>query len=100
MGKRITLTRKGFRKWLEGKRGYVWVGQPCCFDSCPIAVYLHDKGMERPWVGTFKYGSDVQTKTPMPKWAGRFVERIDHSGKVNITARQALAVLDGKEAKA
>ena len=96
--KRITLTRKGFREWLEGKPGKVRVGWADHSRCCPIANYLHDLGMEIPEVtGTF--GPRWGSRKPLPKWTIQFISKIDRAPAMSqVTARQALAVLDGKEA--
>ena len=94
--KRITLTRKGFREWLEGKPGKEWTGWSNNPNHCPIATYLRYMGMDNPDVGARRFGpSSKQT----PWWARQFIFTIDKRGG-EITARQALAVLDGKEAGA
>ena len=93
MTKRITLTRKGFRSWLEGKPGDEVVGMSCHPGRCPVAAYLCYMGMDDPDVGARRFGpSNKRT----PRWAYLFILTID-KGCFNITARQALAVLDAKE---
>ena len=104
MTKRIRLTKKGFRGWLAGKPGGAVVGKAHAVRACPLAQYLRHKGMDTPDLSTVSFGPAAaywRERTPMPQWASFFIPRID-SGRFcgqPITASQALAVLDGKEAK-
>lgn len=111
MTKRITLTRKGFREWLEGKPGEEVVGYGCQPHNCPLARHLRDLGMKEPSVGVsnitalggavYEYAALNKISTPAPAWAQRLLNGLDKFGSsAPITARQALAVLDGKEAGA
>lgn len=101
MGKRIGLTENGFRAWLVGKPGGARVGVAFSVRACPIAQYLRHMGMDKPDVTTISFGPAAaywRDRTPTPAWASRFIPRIDKAGVRRITARQALAVLDGKDA--
>jgi len=98
--KRITLTRKGFREWLEGKVGNTVVGHSCARGECPIATYLRHAGMEDAGVTAATYGpmfDEYGGSETTPVWAVSFIDKIDKGISRYITARQALAVLDGKE---
>ena len=94
--KRITLTRNGFRKWLEGKPGDVIVGYTRSSSWCPIVQHLRQAGVESPLVGGNMFHVSTGKDKPLPPWAVLFVAKIDAT-PFYITARQALAVLDGKE---
>ena len=94
--KRIKLTRKGFREWLEGKLGETIVGYTRSSGWCPIAHYLRQAGVESPLVGENMFRVSLGKKKPLPPWAILFVAKIDAT-PFNITARKALTVLDGKE---
>lgn len=97
MTKRIRLTKKGFRGWLEGKPGRMVVGYSQDRSECPIAKYLHDTGVYYPCVQTDTFGHFREpSQQQLPRWAKRFVNKIDDERDA-ITARLALAVLDGKE---
>ena len=98
MTKRITLTRKGFREWLVGKHPRAHVGSGSTPWRCPVANYLRNLGIKRPSVGVTTFSDrDVGLENKMPKWANKFIRSIDAKKPSSITARQALAVLDGKE---
>ena len=97
MTKRITLTRKGFREWLVGKPGEEWVGHSYSYSDCPIATYLCGAGMKTAVVGVVLYGAPGGEDARIPEWACSFISQIDKGISRYITARQALAVLDGKE---
>lgn len=103
MGKRITLTEKGFRAWLVGKPGDANVGRTCMEGTCPVAYYLNSLGRGSAHVSLTAFNPydkvDPESRR-LPLWAQGFVENIDNSFDFAhpITARQALAVLDGKDA--
>ena len=99
MGKRITLTRKGFREWLEGKPGEEVVGTARSDLRCPLAFYLSDTFQQHSKVGYGRIIVGTHCTRRLSRWVERFICKIDKVPNP-ITARQALAVLDGKEAKA
>ena len=94
--KRIRLTRKGFREWLERIPGDACVGYPGHPRQCPVARYLCYIDVELPEVERDTFKPFWGKPRPLPKWAKRFVKEIDYAPDI-ITARQALAVLDGKD---
>lgn len=96
MTHRITLIRKGFREWLEGKTGDEVVGQRLDAQDCPVANYLRSMGATDPGVCQDYYTADHEHDIRPPPWAISFIDAIDMLATKEITARQALAVLDGK----
>lgn len=79
---RKLLTKPKFRKWLEGKKPRAVVGVPFVGIHCPMGRYLGED--------VFSLSTNIY-----PRWACRFVQQVDESGYIYITASRALHILDG-----
>ncbi len=96
---RTTLTRKGFKKWLERRvlDGHS-IGRASTARSCPIANYLNAQsgGWRAARVAPVNYslGNNMMDHD-MPLWATQFVRRIDTIyGNGQINPKYALTVLE------
>lgn len=80
-----------FLKWLQQQPADVYVGQREHSQYCPIANFLKDAGFRTVYVNariTWDGG-----KCEYPKWAGRFVNLVDHSAYRDVRASHARALV-------
>jgi hypothetical protein len=104
MKKQVLLTRKGFYAWLQNQEPSDIVGKSMDNTHCPIANYLVECGDRYPVVNRVtRLGVDGRTR--LPKWAQRFIEKIDRRhpikqegfilgySSVEVTADDALEAL-------
>lgn len=99
---KVTLTRRGFKGWLEGQPPRTIVGRPRSSCDCPIARYLLRRGVPtvsvgRWVVGWISAGGGRWNLLPMPSWAMEFVKRTDQlkdKTVKGVTARESLKILE------
>lgn len=88
------LTRAEFRAWLASKNPRATVGRPRAHNACPIAV-CHKAIFRIEDVSVSVYIVQVSWKryTP-PKWAKKFIDKVDNERTKTISAKRALELLD------
>lgn len=98
------ITKKAFREWLESHTPHAIVGVRGVCDNCPIARW-HDANdaKSRLWLVRLSSievadvgppGKRIKYKTP--RWALRFIRRVDRDGSSawGVRARTALRYLE------
>jgi hypothetical protein len=92
--------RAEFERWLDAGPNEDVVGLAEEPDACPLAYFLLDLEFERPVVKrtTWSEGPpDGRRHWNLPRWARRFVERVDTDPDLNdgeVTAARAKVILE------
>lgn len=93
----VTLEKEEFRSWLAGQEPCAIVGQTRSSVRCPIARFLRERIdpalRVTPTVLIVPDGANVR-EFLMPDWARAFVVCVDSSDKGEISALDAIKLLD------
>ena len=97
MAKKLkVLTFNNFKKWLESKAGKTKVGYSGYSERCPLSKFLTQSTGTRYVVGFKQYWKDsldtVQA-TDLPRWASKFVFKVDEEFTGSVSAKRALRIL-------
>lgn len=92
---------KQFKIWLESKSNNAVIGRKEAAAFCPLANFLYSRGLETEvcydYIAIYNFDNqDLLTKVPLSQignWISKFLENIDKTDSIDITAATALEAL-------
>jgi hypothetical protein len=99
----IRIIAREFREWLARHDPQVRVGWACSAGECPLAAFITERWRAEQ-VDVFPHGIRAFTRfsagtlirhdVPMTVWATDFIEHVDEEIEEEVSAGQALRILD------